>query len=446
MFNSKLRQLLIFFTISLIISSCEYYPDDLYEVDIEPVTTPPDVTIMLNFSTDTVYVPSGTTIIFEHQVEGCDLNWINIYIDGKLYDTNDESTGALQFYPDANLSEYVPYQLKIEFLVSSGSGSIADFLDMEGYLYTQEFIIIIVDEDDVGSYINQFQCVDSSLLVSWSEFKGTGFQKYILYQGNSNFMGADTVAIIHDQNITFAKDLSFVGYTQLYFIETVTDYGSYRSYHTSFEDEMPQIVAQFTDNNFLITWNRSKYSNNIAGFKLYESLEYYNRGIEIAFIDGNVDTSFIYENGKFAVKTVFYLQPVPVKNPPTNIQQSQIVSYSTHTDFVYAGDPIPGFVFFNAPIGQYCYYSPFRIIKFDCISQTVVDSVEASGNTVVSSSDGNYLVKSMQNTFYLYNSSDLSIIKQVTTEEISGIDQNPFNYCITVIYTVFIGLIVVSYK
>lgn len=431
MFNSKSRRLLVFFIIGVIFTSCEYSPDDLYEVNIEPVTAAPDVTIILNFNTDTVYVPSSTTTIFEHQVEGCKLNWINIYIDGELYDSNDESNGTLEFYPDENLSEYYPYQLKIEFLVSSGSGSIADSLAMEGFLYTLEFIIIIVDEDEIGSDITNFQCIDESLLVSWSEYRGTGFQKYILYQGRSDIPGPDTLAIIHDQNITSAFDQSFVGYKQTYFIETVTKHGTYRTYHTTHEDEMPQVAAHFTDNNFLITWNIGKYSNNIAGFKLYESLEYYNNGIEVAYIDGNVDTSFIYDNGKFGIKTVFYLQPVPMINPPVNIQQSSIVYYSTNTGFVYAGDPIPGFSCFNAPIGQYCYYSPFQIIKFDCITQTVVDSAEASGNTIVSSTDGNYLLNSSPNTFYLYNSSDLSIIKQVTTEEISGIDQSAFNYAIS---------------
>lgn len=423
--------ILLLTTCCVFLSGCVYTPDDVYEIEIAPDTNPPDITVELNFDMDTVYIPAGGVTRIKHQIDGSTINWINIYIDDVLYDTNYEPDGSLELRPSHELEKYTPYTLKMEFLVPSGSGSIADTLLMEGFLYQKEWTLIIVDNDDIGSEITDFLSIDSSLLVKWTPYRCVGFKKYALIHEAWGLLSNDTIAVIYDQNVNQAFDLSFTGFEKDYFLKTYTDHGIYSKANISFEDEMPQIVARYTaDNSFVFSWNKSKYSGNISGFKLFELLDSPRQGVEIAYVGKN-DTSYIYENARFGVEAFYFLYPVPVKNPPVISDPQNIGHFSSSTGSVYAGDPIEPFLFFNTPLGQYCYYSPFKILKFDCITQINVDSVESSVNTVVSSPDGQYLIKASLNTFTLYDANDLSIIKQFTTEDISGLYQHTSNYTIS---------------
>jgi hypothetical protein len=418
----------------ILLTGCEFAPNEINEVYIDQNWTLPDsLFVEFNFSTDTVYIPEGNTAIIEYDAGDANIYWAKIYIDDKLCDEKYSANGELKFSTSFyGFEENTPYPMRIEFFEGSGSGSLADMYRMEGLIFYGEWIVYFVDESYIGSQITGFNHLDGRLEVHWSEYKSTGFQQYILCHGASGFMAKDTVDKVNEYNVTSTIDSGFVGYSRAYFLKTVTEYGSYLSQTAFFEDDMPQVYAGYTGGTtFSITWDKSKYMNNIAGYKLYESLKTYNNGVEIAFIENNQDTSYNYDHAKFAVRTYFYLQPVPVKSPPEINDPDEIAQYSTHTDDVYGADRIPGIAFFNAPIGQYCYYSPFKILKFDCVGQTFVDSVEASGNTIVSSPDGNYLLKATYEVFSLYNSSDLSLNKEVNYQEITGTSFFTYNEAIS---------------
>lgn len=424
----------LFFIVLTFLFACKFTPDGINEVVIEPPSSEPseNLIVKLNFSTDTVYIPEGSITYIEYEAENYDVHYVQIYIDNSLYDTEYTTEGELQLSYFGGLKLNTPYTMQIDFFTSSGTGSLADLLDSERYLFSHDWVVYIVNDQYIGSDILEFENVDQSLKLHWSEFRGVGFQKYNVFLGVADWVIHDTIDQIDQQDITSTFDVSFVGFTRAYYIETVTKYGTYLSPTAYFEDEMPQVYAEYTEStNFLITWEKGKYLNNISGYKVYESLDAYNNEDEIAEINTNTDTSFLYGNGKFGVKTYFYLQPIPLTNPPVIGEPHGIGTYSTNTDAVYLGDLIPSGGIMNTPIGQYCYYSNTTIYKFNCETQSFTDSLEAVGNPVISSPNGEYLIRITVRDMSLYDANDLSLIKEIDIQTITGNDFYSTNYAIS---------------
>jgi hypothetical protein len=380
--------------LALLFSACEYQPEGIYEVDIEPVTDTPEITVNLNFETDTIYVPTTGYVTLSYSTPDQKVKFAYFELNKKQLMSIESTSGTFTF--SFNSSQYqkrIPYDLTIQLFRSSGSGSLADKMNMEGFLYSKSFVLIFEDESRMAPQIINVSPQNGSLKVTWEKFKGIGFLRYHVF--NSVFYKID---IITDPNQTYLYDNSYIGYNAEYYIVTETDNNSFTSKHVSFEDGLPDATAQLAENTTTkITWGQSKYYNNIAGYRIFESYNRYNHFQEIASIENSTDTSLFYEDGRFGVSSRFYVMPVPVEREIPLNSFDDLRYRASVTEDVLVGEKMPVFpmTFFHNPPGNFCYYSDIEnIYKFDCSKNDFISSIPTRHLYLSVSPDGKTILSS----------------------------------------------------
>ena len=93
-----------------------------------------------------------------------------------------------------------------------------------------------------------------------------------------------------------------------------TDNGSFTSRHVFYEEGLPKAVAQKRDDMTIeVTWEKSKFENNIAGYRIFESYNRFNYFNEVAYLEGGSANGYTFDEGRFAVETRFYIMQKPKK-------------------------------------------------------------------------------------------------------------------------------------
>lgn len=388
------RALYLLFAATYLLTACEYEPEGIYEVEVEPVTDAPGITVDLNFMSDTIYVPTNgyTTIVYS--TPDPMVRFAYFELNNKQLTKIESTSGTFTFaFIPGQYQKGVPYDLKVELFRSTGSGSLADKIYAEGFLYSASFVLIFEDESEMAPQIIKAGPENGTMKVEWERFKGLGFLKYHVF--NSVFYKMD---IITDPDQTFLYDRSYVGYNAEYYVVTETKDNTFSSKHVSVEEGLPEAKAELTENTTIkITWGQSKYYNNIAGYRLFESYNRFNEFNEIAYIENNTDTSYLHEGGKFAVASRFYIMPVPVERVIPLDSYDDLRYRASITEDVMIGEKMPVYpeTFFHNPPGNFCYYSDIlQIYKFDCTKNAFVDSIPTRYIYMTTSPDGKTLLSS----------------------------------------------------
>ncbi len=378
----------------LILSACEFEPEGVYEVDVEPVTEAPDITVDLNFLTDTIYVPvtGYTTLIYS--TPDPNVRYALFKLNNIQLSKIESTSGTFTFsFSSGQYQKGIPYELNVELFRGSGSGSLADKLNAEGFLYSKSFVLFFEEDANMASQIISVTPKNGSLRVEWERFKGVGFRRYHVF--NSVFYKID---IIDDQNRTFLYDESYIGYNGDYYIVTETDNGSFTSRHVYYEEGLPVAVAQRGDDLTVeVSWGKSKFENNISGYRIFESYNRFNYFNEVVFIEDGAATEYNFNESRFAVETRFYVLPIPKKREIPLNSYDDLRYRASMTEDIIIGDhmPIYPFSFFHTPPGDFCYFTDiFQVYKFDCVNNTITDSIPAQNVYMSVSPDGKRILSS----------------------------------------------------
>jgi len=412
----RITHILIFLTILLY--SCEYEPEGLYEAEVEPVTEAPEITVNLNFVADTVYVPVNGYTTLVYSTPDSKIRYAHFSLNNKQLTRIESTSGTFTFsFNSGQYQKGITYELKVELFRSTGSGSLADKLYAEGFIYSRSFYLIFEDESKMAPQVTRVYPHNGSLRVEWEKFKGFGFKKFHVF--NSTFYKID---IISDPDKNFLYDESYVGYNGDYYVVTETDNNTFTSNHVYFEEGLPEATAEHTVGNKVeINWGQSKFVNNISGYRIFESYNRYNHFNELAWIEGGVDTSFIFEDGRFAVATRFYIQPIPVEREIPMNSYDDLRYMASTTEDVLIGDKMPVFPFdfFHNPPGNFCYFSNIdKIFKFDCSKNTIADSIETQYIYMSVSPDGKTILSSHLDRLEIIDANSMEITNMIREDEL----------------------------
>jgi len=389
-----MRKILYLLLAVSILTACEYEPEGIYEAVVEPVTEAPEITVNLNFMTDTIYVPTNGYTTLVYSTPDSKVRYAYFELNNRQLVKIESTSGTFTFsFNSGQYQKGIPYELNVELFRSTGSGSLADKVYAEGFLYSKSFTLIFLDESEMAPRVTRVFPENGSLRVEWEKFKGLGFLKYHVF--NSVFYKID---IISDPNKTFLYDASYVGYNGDYYIVTETEDNTFTSNHFYFEDGLPEAKAVLAENTTMkLTWGQSKYYNNIAGYRIFESYNRFNHFNEIAYIESSLDTCYLHEDGRFGVASRFYVLPVPVEREIPLNSYDDLRYMASLTEDVMIGERIPVFpeTFFYNPPGDFCYYSDIlQIYKFDCTKNAFVDSIPTRYISMSASPDGKTLLSS----------------------------------------------------
>jgi len=411
----------------LLFISCEYQPKGLFEVEVNPITEAPSLQFELNINSDTLYIPFDKYITLKYSTPDTLVRYAFFSLNNSQLAKVEQNTGVfVTSFSSTNYQSNTAYKLKIELFRSTGSKSLGDMLQTEGFLYSKEITVFFEDFNGTGNipFILSATPANGSLKITWKKYKGIGFKRYIVWRGPDKIQ-----EIYEDPNNNSCFDPGFIGYQTAYQVITETEFESFRSPLFIFQDQLPQIqLKKLDDERILLHWGRSKYEANITGYKIIEGFEILDQKLnEIGSFDTNSkDTSLIYSDGKFGAKSIFFLMPVRKEEPQIIKYRSDLESYGTKTDYYYFGIPVNGGWDMKAPYGEFAYYSGTNGMtnywyKYNCNTRQVVDSTEfANGQTAISP-DGKTALMGGYRSLSILNSADLSVTKTISVSQLTNL-------------------------
>ena len=165
----------------LVLISCEFEPSgEYFTVVKEPHHVPP-VVVDLNVVTDTILIELYGTLTFEFQTADRKFHWIRFCI-GNNCETYYSHTGSFVISAYNNVS-FGAHDLASEVYTGTGSGSIADALGFEGFLYSKTWTLIVLESLKDGMKILSVKPDKGSLKLTWdkSEYINNikGYEIYI---------------------------------------------------------------------------------------------------------------------------------------------------------------------------------------------------------------------------------------------------------------------------
>lgn len=129
--------LLLFLTLS---SGCEFELTEVYEPEREKDKPPPEITVnYITFLEDTIHLYRNTKFEFSFSSNDQKILGVKVRFNYKDIATFESNEGSFWLMYDDYFAR--SYNLSIEVYTNSGTGSLADQLDMEQYVLKRDWVV-----------------------------------------------------------------------------------------------------------------------------------------------------------------------------------------------------------------------------------------------------------------------------------------------------------------
>lgn len=315
-------RIFIFILIVGLLSSCIYEPEAIFENPVNKEAAPPEITIInLDLTYDTVYVYGIHNVNFSFRSSDQTIQGVKLLIDNQVVDSAFSSSGVFKL--DGYQLQGNEKKLILQVYTNSGTGSIADKLNAESYVFSNEWSLVI----DKNTSDNTTYVVDNGVLRFVMEpYRAYDFDTYVIkrYWDNSE--------AVYTKYLTYL-DYSYVGEGIGYYIYVRRKDGTTLPWgNISLPNELPDIHLRLTeDNKYQFWWNKSKY---------YNALDEYQYSLEYEKYQSTKDT-FLTTDLKFGDYYHIYLYSVPKVKSKHYLANSRYYYQKNITKSVGEDVPIP---------------------------------------------------------------------------------------------------------
>lgn len=190
------------------LSSCVYDPPEIF-TEVSNEFTPPDYVInqTIDFEEDTLYAWNKTRFSFSFISSDQDIIAVTFNFPGNDL-VFENSAGSFEVDP-SELSDG-SYEMTCKVYVSSGTGSLADKVGAEGYVYEKDFILIVERPGSTDLGFTHTTIDNGFLRIHWRKFDRSYFESYKITVYDSALYHFFTTTIT-DPETTSLVDSSFVG-------------------------------------------------------------------------------------------------------------------------------------------------------------------------------------------------------------------------------------------
>jgi hypothetical protein len=141
--KTHISEFLLIVSYIITFSSCEYETIAVYNRSVNKNVVAPTIqTVELNLNSDTITIYSDSTIIFKFSSSNQAINSVDFLIDGNLLSSVNSNTGVFNLQYNT-LSEGI-HSITIQVYTCSGTGSIADHLGAEVFLYSKSWKLNVI--------------------------------------------------------------------------------------------------------------------------------------------------------------------------------------------------------------------------------------------------------------------------------------------------------------
>jgi len=245
----KSRFLLLALLVLVIIQSCTYDTDEIYERELNHPSSPPEITTVdLSFSMeeDTIILMQNS-VLFHFQTSENEVQRVDFYVDDTLVGSENSENGIFELNHDFINGGY--HILRIEVITNSGTGSIADEIGLEGYSFsTREWVFKVLD----GSSNNVTTMVEDGFLKLVWDIPNDEVTEYIVYRGYQE-VGRSAVNSFIDKG--------YVGEGEEFRIEYIGPNNTDPQYigYVELPNEMAITYFANKNNKFAIQWPQPRY-------------------------------------------------------------------------------------------------------------------------------------------------------------------------------------------
>ena len=283
----------------LLLMACEKFePEGEHFVEIE-VEEPIVPQIILNPAADTLHTRSD--VYFSLEVPGHD--WkdfgYRLYLGNELLEERPYLQKSIFF--TSNNRQDGHYKLRLELFEKSNTGSLADKVGMEFFIYTYDWVLKIDNRPSSSYPIDQFKVSveEGRLKLSWPEYDMPNFHSYSIFRREIGGEGRFKTIYIEDPKETHYYDDDFVGGSFTYIMSVhLNESPSYISASPqSLQRPFPSLLEQEQgEDAFDISWSSCLFPKN---FEAYEIYQYGKLGWEIVFRTTNIEDTTAVLPAKF---------------------------------------------------------------------------------------------------------------------------------------------------
>ena len=305
---------------SFLLLSCEFEPGSVPDSNISrPSETAPPFVLDITPQTDTLKVFGPVTIRYNARVSPRKVNWVQFAVDGVVvYERNYQLEGTVEMLLDIGPYADGLHELTLTFVTNTNSGSMADIIGSEGYVYTLEWPLFIDRTPGRLLKILSTMPVDRGVELIWETFNHPAFVNYTITKSSDSFFENTTLAVLGDPNINTFVDTTYLeGERATYTIGLNEAYGTYVKYT---ENPVPPEIEQTGPSSINISWTKTRNPGILDYYYLYIENEY-------PVIHGNMmnhhpdSISRTLDNISFGKNYKFNLQYIPknyTNSLPTN--------------------------------------------------------------------------------------------------------------------------------
>ncbi len=402
-----LRLLVGMILMLLLLLRCEYEPKGLSERNIQPPGQTPSLKTLeldLPIDRDTAILPYRH-IWYSFECQGHEISWIKWYLDASPGETVKSARGFFELPPFSSPDGW--HRLRLEVCIASGTGSLADSLEMEGSVITVgEWAVRILDTP--YKKVTAF-AKDGFLRLRWPP-AGVEQIEYSVSFRNKEIAKTFTCEF---------TDKGYVGQGGTYSVSYIDSKNGQTVYYGNIE--LPEVnMAGWSpdrNNNYYITFGKPTYYSAVDTIVLVAKDNRYGHLVLDRTTDAG-QSHFLLPDSLFGAEKEFWLVIVPkYKDPSYMADYSSMSLFATPRIEVMVGYPSPAFEeFFQTGPAEFFYHGALPgadsyldyLLRYSVLSDSILDYVgEPSPNPVISgiyfnnpsvSADGSYFTARLRDS------------------------------------------------
>jgi len=254
--------------VCIILNSCEYPLKDDYYHDIS-IRDSANISVSLNGIESGFILEGHKTFTYIASTGGLQIIYVNVFIDDQLYKSFPGPTGLFELWSEQQ--PFGEHQLNIVVTTHSGTGSLADMLEAEGFIYTESWNFSVINPAPEPVIITNIFNNNGVLKMEWEKSTDPNFAKYEIFKVISG--GASSYYNVSNQNTTSFEDSAFMGGNVGYYIYVHRKNGYATIGPTkSFSDEAVVISARWIkDCEVELSWPKCKYNKAFRCYSLSDN-------------------------------------------------------------------------------------------------------------------------------------------------------------------------------